>query len=403
MIKIAFISDIHYGKLSRTNEFKVPGEPIDDETFGAPSLENGMVSLLKEYTPKYLFIGGDLTSIGSPQEFYYCEKKIFEIADKVGISNDNIICGLGNHDIDRKIAALADEYKDLDIELQNLIQERYQMITAFGASVCLRRMPQPLEKGPVPCSGVIEKEELIVFLLNSSLYCNGKQTYPHGKLGANQLNWFEKVSKKYSSDERIKIVLLHHHPVNYPYPTLSHDISTVEEGSELLSISGRHGINLILHGHRHHPMATTKSESGWVNPVALVCAGSLSVNAKGRNNGEIPNTMHILELKKAGEPIILYNFQYTEATGWTGYENENSYKSVDFKMKLGKIPNKNEIEKAIVKITERKGYVTWEELDECLQFMPVYDLNQRFLTLLPKEYDIYGKFPDKVAIIKRSE
>lgn len=48
MIRIALISDIHYGKLSRTKEFSVPGEPIKDENFGGESLTESLITVLKE-------------------------------------------------------------------------------------------------------------------------------------------------------------------------------------------------------------------------------------------------------------------------------------------------------------------------------------------------------------------
>ena len=96
-MKIALISDIHFGKDSATKEFSVPGEEVFDETTGAVSLEQGLIDVLKDNEAEYLFIAGDLTSVGSPQEYFYCEKKILEIAEKSNIPKENIICSLGNH------------------------------------------------------------------------------------------------------------------------------------------------------------------------------------------------------------------------------------------------------------------------------------------------------------------
>ena len=73
--------------------------------------------------------------------------------------------------------------------------------------------------------------------------------------------------------------MLHHHPFNYPYPTLGRDISLLDEGAELLDISGKAGINLICHGHRHHPKAHNEQRDDWKNAITFICAGSFSVNA----------------------------------------------------------------------------------------------------------------------------
>ena len=59
-MKIALISDIHFGKDSRTKEFSVPGEEVFDETTGAVSLEQGLIDVLKANEAEYLFIAGDL-------------------------------------------------------------------------------------------------------------------------------------------------------------------------------------------------------------------------------------------------------------------------------------------------------------------------------------------------------
>ena len=76
MIRIAVISDIHFGKFSRSIEFAVSGEGVQDENRGAVSLKKGLVKVLKDMGVKYLFVCGDLTSIASPQEFYFLRRNI---------------------------------------------------------------------------------------------------------------------------------------------------------------------------------------------------------------------------------------------------------------------------------------------------------------------------------------
>ncbi len=322
MSRIVLISDIHFGKFARSSEFSVPGSLIQDETVGGESLEKGLISILKEKEVQYLFIAGDLTSEGSPQEFYYCEKKIMDIANELQIPSKNIICGMGNHDVDRKISKLSDStiLPEMPKEVKKLIEEKYQLIAASSAVCCLDVIQKPEMEGPVLFSGVVENEEFIVFVLNTGWQCSQHQEISHGKLAEDQLHWFNRACTKYLSDERTKIVLMHHHPIQYPFPTLGLDISMIEEGSELVDIAGKNGINLILHGHRHHPRAKTIMHDGWKNPITFICAGSLSVNAQHRNNGDIPNAMHILELEEAPDKFKLYNYQYSSAEGWIPFK-----------------------------------------------------------------------------------
>ena len=59
MTRIALISDIHFGKFSRTKEFSVPGEMLQDKNQGAISLQDGLIKIFKEMCVNYLFIAGD--------------------------------------------------------------------------------------------------------------------------------------------------------------------------------------------------------------------------------------------------------------------------------------------------------------------------------------------------------
>lgn len=406
MTKIGLISDIHFGKFSRTQEFSVPGEPIQEETTGAESLEKGLVDILKEQKVGYLFVAGDLTSVGSPQEFYYCEEKLLKIARDVGISKENIICGLGNHDVDRMIAEVWKSNDPSKIkkgnkrpkDLEDLIKKYYQMIAASVAGTCMERLKITGEMGIAPYSGVIEKEEFIVFVLNSSWKCNGDQEYSHGVLTMEQLKWLKKVAAPYQDDSRKKIILMHHHPIDYSFPTHCEDVSKVEEGSELMDWAGKYGINIILHGHRHHPKAKTCMETGWKNPITIICAGSLSVCVKYR--GEVPNTFHILEFDKEDETVYLYNYKYSGGRGWEPIKKSTEETPMNAKMLLGKVFEDNQIREAIVAYNIDGIEVKWENLPECLKYMKHEELDIKFRECIEEDIHIYGNFPGEVYLRK---
>ncbi|MCM1154401.1 MAG: metallophosphoesterase [Roseburia sp.] len=404
MIRIALMSDIHFGKFARTSEFSVPGEPIQDENRGAVSLQVGLVKTLKDMAVEYIFIAGDLTSVASPQEFHYCEEKIISIADEIGVAHEHILCCLGNHDIDRNITKISDTViagTELE-EVANVIKEKYNLIAASCATSNFEKLSlAEKDSGPAPFSGMYEEERFIVFVLNSGWQCAHDQDYPHGKLTSGQLEWLNQITAKYKSDPRIKIVLVHHHPFKYTYPLPTQDISEIEEGSEFMDIMNVQGIDIVVHGHRHHPIAKTIQIGSGTKPITLICAGSLSVNAPHRNNGEIPNTMHILELNEDDKSIVLYNYKYTGSEGWTKLKFCNET-PLDYKMKLGKIFTKEEIEEAILKLPENNSIpISWEKIDESLQYITHKELNDKLQSLLSSKYKIVGAFPEEVFFLKK--
>lgn len=404
MIKIAIISDIHYGRLSRTKEFSVPGEPLQDQTMREEPLRESLISVMREAGVRYLFVAGDLTSTGSPQEFYYCEEELLSIAEKAGIPRKNILCSMGNHDIDWEISKIGDSYKNDYEDVAKLVKEKYQSIAAHSSLVKFNKIEKLGEAGPVPFSGIMKNRDIIVYQLNSGWCCTHDQKYSHGKLTTEQLKWFEKYAEKYKGDTRIKIVLMHHHPFKYTYPVPCQDISMVEEGSEIMDIAGKNGIDIIIHGHRHHPMAKTIQVRSGTKPITLICAGSLSVNASQRNGGNIPNTMHILEIDKKESSFLLYNYEYKLSRGWELIKNYSEEAPLDPKMKLGKMFLPQQINEAIMKYSsEEQVELSWNNLEECLKFMFYDELNEKFKEKLSSTHKIAGRFPEDVILIRKGK
>lgn len=402
-MRLAVISDIHFGSLSRSSEFAVPGEKARDTIQGTHSLEDGFVKLIKEHNVKYLVIAGDLTSVGSPQEFYYCEKKILSMAHKADISTDKIIISLGNHDIDWRITQIHEQYTESDTPpyLRKLIKEKYENISAHVSTHNMVTLMQPEKKGPFPYSGVLEKEDIIFFVLNSGFQCTHDQSIKHGKLSNIQLDWYGKISECFVDDPRKKILLLHHHVHNYKYNLPGLDISTLEEGAEIESLSGKIGIDLIIHGHRHHPRATTRFETGWKKPVSFLCAGSFSVDSTHRSYGEIPNTFHIVEFTEDNNILTLFNYQFKNSSGWIPLEKNCDETPLDHKMKLGCLMTDKELIDEIQKLPFNDTWVKWEELSDRLKCVPCNELNEKIWEVHSQNYKIGGGFPKEIMFQKK--
>lgn len=407
-MRIALISDIHFGAMSTTTELAVHGEPLQiGEVQKASPLFQGLINVLKKEKPEYLFIAGDLTSSGSPLEFKYCYQKMHQLGSEVGIKPANMVFCLGNHDIDWRISELVDSYTlkpgatYLSDDIAYLKSNYCRLAYSWPVQTSDPISQKYSSKYSTPLTGVIEHDDCVIFILNSGHLCTHDQEHKHGCLSDLQLEWFKEVVQQYNQTTKVKIVLLHHHPFNYPYPLTGLDISTLEEGSELLQLCGEKGVDLVLHGHRHHPKAQTIFHTGWVKPVTYVCSGSLSVNASHRLQGSIPNTFHIIEYKNYDQ-IILSNYSYKPATGWSLTLNNCPETPIDGKMRLGKIIDDETAIKHIRDLPKNQP-IKYQSLSDDLMYLSLKKLNELVVSVHGKDNEIFNDFPKDVIIYSHRE
>lgn len=404
MTRVAVLSDIHFGQLSRTLFFAAPGEKINGYSSGDLPLGEGLIKLMCDMKPEYILIAGDLTSAAEPQEFYYCEKKILHIADEVGVKRENIICCTGNHDVDWNISNLftvPEGHFETQDEILNCRKDKYQEIASNVAKVCMDEI-KITDEGPAPFSGIYKGNDFIIFVLNTAFKCGPQLDYSHGELTEKQLNWFKEKLLMYRADDRKKIVLMHHHPFNYPFPTITEDISQIKEGAEFIEIAENYGVDFVIHGHRHHPKVKTVLERGGT-PITFFCAGSLSVNADHRSGGEIPNTVHFIDVDKKKDYFILYNYSYTGYNGWqrTQYSKATPLDDV---MKVGKIFSEDSCRAVLSCYKDKEDNmikIDWSSLDEELQFLSYSDAMRLIKEELSATYEIIGEFPDLVCLLRK--
>lgn len=411
MIKIGFISDIHFGRDGR-GDFTIPHAST---SFPSPNMEEKMgeelVTTIQSERPEYLFIAGDFTSVGSPIEFYYCEKKILDIASKSGISKNNIVWCTGNHDNDWSISKLYEEIKkneNFDDREKEIAIQKYAQIATSVVKTNIEELPWPHHKGVLPANGIFENEKMLVFIINSASQCIHEAGCDHGIITNKQLEWLSQQLLAFNDDKRWKIVLLHHHPFNYPYPIPGRDTSLLSDGPEFLELIGKGGVHLVLHGHRHHPRCKTANETGWKHPISFICAGSLSVCEKHRLFGSIPNTFHILELDEENiGQLIFKSFQYQPGYGWnliTGYDKTLP---IDPIMRLGKIVDDNRIKEILDTYTTTTDPILsfgWDELNEDLQYRLGEDINQiaKAMPSLQEHFIVKAQLPTNLTL-KRKE
>ena len=396
---LLLLSDIHFGKYADSPDFVNDPSILQHQLRCSVPMKQALIDKLKGEAFDGILVLGDITSVGSPSEFVGCTKVLKEIGDALGISPNKIFHSFGNHDLDWSISKLADGKED----------DLYHKVAASVGSLFVDVNTNLQTNGPLPGSGYYETEKYCLYILNSGYFSVHNQVYKHGRLGKEQMDWLKKIMA--SADTRKwRIVMLHHHPFNYPYPTPIEDISCIQEGADLVELMGDKGIDIVCHGHRHHPRLHTELKSEWHSPITFISAGSLSVNPMFRNKGEIPNCFHILHLEeRVNEAAIgeLHTFKYSSSEGWIPARYEPSLPLDDVR-KFGILSTRVERISAARKVIEENDQKCElpikSNLSEALQCTSLSELNSVFeqaaIDLGGKKI---GKYPNEVMVIREGD
>lgn len=308
--KVLVLSDVHYGDLAHLNSFGKSTPSTDDEL---KEVANSVVSTLEgeKIHVDYIFVLGDLTSRGSPGELQDVYRFLTILRDLLLLSEDEVFITYGNHDVDWKIC-------NIDAISSGYIDAYCKAAAQLGG--IFAPPGNYTIDGPVLGSGITRLEGIDLISLNSGIECYSSQDVKHGKLGNVQFDWIENELKKHLRENATKIIILHHHLINLPYSIPVYDLSAVEEGANIVDILGKLGVDMVLHGHRHHPIVHTTLRSNWEKPITFFCAGSFGVCASERASGRLPNTMHVVEIESnSGNKNlegVIQSFELNMASEW---------------------------------------------------------------------------------------
>ncbi len=403
-LSFLLISDVHFGPLASSADFALRDNPPKHEIKGAAPMKASLIRALSNTQLSAILASGDLTSAGRPAEFKECASVILQVGADLGIQGKNVFLAFGNHDVDWRVSSLAAE----DGKPKDPL---YADLAAHVGPIFIQN-PPPSEKGPLPGAAIYERDDFFLFVLNSGYYCAHDQTYRHGVLKT-QLAWLEQALASTGND-RWRILLLHHHPQNYPYPTVTKDISSIEEGAELMELIGKNNLDLVCHGHRHHPYLLTMMRNGWRAPVTFLCAGSLAVNDVERRQGEIPNLCHVVHLNERGPEggargqVITY--RYTTSMGWFPGDYSREV-PLDGRHRFGSIATENDRNSAAHEVIRAaaSGTTDFEELPLfkllpfSLQCMPISDLNAliRDVSFRAFSRKVVGLYPESPVLLRK--
>lgn len=213
--------------------------------FNDPTLVNQLVADLKQQAIDHITVTGDLTNIGMPSEFIQSHAWL----QRVGEPSEVTVIP-GNHDLYTRLR------RDPGIE-----RWRAYMSPRDGQDVVPGLAP-PLATG-FPFVRTFGRFALIG--LNSAVYM--PPAIPAGRVGNAQIARFVQVSRQLHAAGYVRIVLIHHPPLQeHGRARCLRDAAAFE--AALLDV----GAELLIHGHNHRDMISWRDTA--TGPLPLVGAAA---------------------------------------------------------------------------------------------------------------------------------
>ena len=315
-INIAVISDLHIGNAARCR--KLSPEPTDNQTN-----EDFLAKFLsflddKQIESDYLLVGGDVTNRANPREFRLSDTVIKEIAQKLKVKKRNIFYVPGNHDHNWDLAVACE---NLDLDEKSITKARH--LPLFENGLIFSEIQDNARIGKYdehPYAVRWEDDNICVVGLNSSVKDSPHDKPHHGSIENSQIEKMKEVLSNIPN-EKVKIFLVHHHPIQYQDKTHEiPDLSVMTNSEGLIDLIQEFKFDFVIHGHKHIPHFSQRVSSG-LHLLNFLCAGSFSSFLDSNYFGGVGNFFHIINIDK-DKRGVLTNWIYFTAHGWTKCDSE---------------------------------------------------------------------------------
>lgn len=367
--RIALLSDLHIGTSARGLDL-CPHDLDDSAKVGKPP---DFISYFEKWARNaidtnggpfdMLCLTGDISNTAHAEEFVFADRATQRIASALGVPDNRIFFVPGNHDV---------HWPVMDLKPASFwAKHRYSPL--FQDSLTFSRMHGLVKIGSLkedPFFVAWEEADAIVIGINSAAY-DGPTVKPHnGIIKQQTVDEVDRYLSRFpNTDKRLRICLLHHHLEQYSEPIPdTHDPSIAVNAENLLNTLIRHRVDLVLHGHKHHPRLGAK-QSGNGHPLVSLCAGSFSAVLHPLYYDGISNLFHIINVdgrESATGRIFgkvdtwtFTNNQWRAASGVKGL-----YASEAFGSAATPIEIEGKVRDCLARRLATEQFCTWEQMIE---------------------------------------
>ena len=325
MMNLAVMSDLHVGLKARSKDL-CPEPPV---SFRKKSLkyraktENDYKQKFIQFVQRenikadYLVLPGDLTDSAHPEEVKLASEFILHVADALCVPQNKILFAPGNHDLDWSVFDLSDSTglrRQQRYDPMRFQDFHFKKLIDLGIGDVF--LP--------PHFTAWAFSDLFAIAYNSASHDdpNGKHHIHHGFADPAHLDAMQiHLDKVGPPDGRIRLFIVHHHPIDFtnPMPSIP-DFSLMTNAEGLLSLLHKHEFDMIIHGHKHHPRFDTHSTQTYSH-LPILCSGSFSVEIDTEWAGTIDNQFHLITIngrfgRERGIKGIIKSWTNNHCRGW---------------------------------------------------------------------------------------
>jgi 3',5'-cyclic AMP phosphodiesterase CpdA len=368
MTRIAVISDLHIGSSARAKDFSLDEHEnaVIDDYIGIfrHAFEND------NHRCDALLVAGDITNRARADEFALAATRIKDIAEILGVPENMIFFTPGNHDSNW---ALGETREQQGVKCPDKIRlARYELLNSEPFFKSRMDAGHTGSFDEPPFSILWTTDNLAVLSYNSSAEDSLKEKLHNGKINHHIIEELRKLLDKHSSriKDKIKVLLVHHHPINYvdrTFPKADHSI--MENGDGLLELAAEFCFDFIVHGHKHVPRykhIITEAQY----PINVLCSGSFSSRMDDRYFHGLGNSFHVIEIDGTCSSSMvpqgrILNWSHFASHGWI--PNNPLRESIPHQENFGSSLNRNVIKHRLESIIkdelDNKGFLEWPEVE----------------------------------------
>lgn len=321
-VRLAVISDLHFRRHSKDESCRPAAATqgkATDPIEGLLSLIQGggnQIGFDADRMADYLLCPGDIGDMADAAAFNQGWERLKELQKALGARH--LIASTGNHEVSSRASPVDDVAGNVEAEVDPLAAMQSKddypsdlLDPDVGRWVYWGRGYE-----------IIETDEMLLVLVNSSHFhpTTRANEFERGRIGEVSLSMLRKelAAKVKANENRVFIMLLHHHPIAHENLDVKLGKIPMSNGPGLMEVLAQTEVAwLVIHGHKHFPRLIYSSDEGAGRSVVFA-AGSAGAQLTGDIADKTRLQFYLVEASILDQRVMPRAEGRLRAYSWSG-------------------------------------------------------------------------------------